>query len=654
MTMKGKVWIVFLAVMFIPLTCAGGFADMNVGDYTLGGYISLGGGWLSDQPRHMNRGYLKEYLPFPEGFLAYTDLTLKSKDGLEYYKFWMSQPGLGDQDFLLQLGKLGVYHAQVEYDQMQHLYCTVNPFNSDIGIILERLRFSGYVLPTPNFAIFVEDQFLKRNGWQPSTYVTGPGNPYNFTAGNLKPIDFKQNDLKAGVEYDQPQTEQRSVLFQGRLAYHLSTFDDGQSDFLARQPPVGTKAFVSLPPSNMANYLTAEGAVNLLNYKTRLTGSFSYGWLTQNDNVSNTAGTFNGNAGLSASTLTADFCGVSRPIDALTVRYAYRVYNFENNDLGNQILRTAFGTDQTLLRREQYAYLRQSATIAGDYRVNNMLAFSLGYTWQGVDRTNAQGRTSTNTPQVAVRLLPTDWLTLIANYSFTSRAGDNFIVQDPLIYKFYAGSLTRNQANFIAEVYPANNVTFSFNISMYNDNFTDSAFGIQSDQGWSTGVDVSWRPHDRVALSLGFDHQQLQTRELANTANVVNGDTGATLTTSDAYETFIARADIKLIPKKLNLTTRASYSFANSNFNNSSFMPNLHEYYADVRTYLTYQFNDHWACRAGYIFEAFGMTNAYQTLYLTGVTAGGAAGANQRFNTLDGFYTNATAHVVQGFLQYKF
>jgi hypothetical protein len=227
-------------------------------------------------------------------------------------------------------------------------------------------------------------------------------------------------------------------------------------------------------------------------------------------------------------------------------------------------------------------------------------------------------------------------------------------VQDPLIYKFYAGSLIRNQANFIAEVYPANNVTFSFNISMFNDNFTDSAFGIQSDQGWSTGVDVSWRPHDRVALSLGYDHQQLQTRELANTANVVGGDTGANLTTTDAYETFVARADIKLIPKKLNLTTRASYSFANSNFNNSSFMPNLHEYYADVRTYLTYQFNDHWACRAGYIFEAFGMTNAYQTLYLTGVTAGGAVGANQRFNTLDGFYTNATAHVVQGFLQYKF
>ena len=85
----------------------------------------------------------------------------------------------------------------------------------------------------------------------------------------------------------------------------------------------------------------------------------------------------------------------------------------------------------------------------------------------------------------------------------------------PLTYKFYSGNLNRNNFNFIAEVLPANNVTTSFNFSIYNDNFLDSTFGIQSDRGWSTGADVSWRPHDRVALSLGYDHQQLQTKELA-------------------------------------------------------------------------------------------------------------------------------------------
>jgi hypothetical protein len=92
---------VFLAVMFITLTCGGGFADMNVGDnYTLGGSITLGGGWRSDQPRHMDRSYLKQYVPFPQGLLADTDVSLQSKDGLEHYNFRMSQPGSRDQDYL--------------------------------------------------------------------------------------------------------------------------------------------------------------------------------------------------------------------------------------------------------------------------------------------------------------------------------------------------------------------------------------------------------------------------------------------------------------------------------------------------------------------------------------------------------------------------
>ncbi len=673
MKIKRETLIVFLAVLFIPLTCAGGFAEMDVGgDYSLGGYISLGGGWLSDQPRHMNRDYLKQYLPFPEGFLAETDVSLKSKDGLEYYRFQMSHPGLRDENFLLQIGKIGVYHAQIEYDTLQHLYCTVNPFFNNVGILLQRLRFSGDYSPTLEITIFAEDQFLRRTGLQAASNNTGPGNPYNFTT-YLRPINYKQNDMRVGVEYDQP-TDQKSI-FQGRVAYHLSTFDNGQADVLGRQLPIGATAFDSLPPSNMANYVTGEGALDLKAYKTRITGSLSYGWLSQNDYVfesttggANVAGRFDGLAGLGANTFTANISGLTRPTAPLTLRYAYNAYNFENNNTANQILATAFSGANSILRPlEQYSYLRQGVNLGADYRVNSMLAFTTGFAWQGVDRTNGQGTTSSSSPQVGLRLAPTNWLSLNANYAYLARVGSNVLTAEnegaggvPLTYKSYSGNLNRNTCNFIAEVVPADSITCSVNFSIYNDNFLDSGFGLQSDRGWSTGADVSWRPHDRVALSLGYDHQQLQTKELAVAATTINaesanvaGDAGPTLTTSDSYDTFIARADIKLIPKKLDLTTRASYSFAQSNFNNS-FMPNLNEYYADIRTFLTYKFNEHWACRAGYIFEAFGMSKAYQTLYVQGITAAGAAGVNQQFNTLDGFYRNATAHVVQAFLQYKF
>ncbi len=249
MKIKREILVVFLAVMFITLTCAGGFAETDVGDYTLGGQISVGGGWLSDQPRHMNRGYLKQYTPFEQGFLAETDLSLKSKEGLDYYRFWMSNPGLrGAQDFLLQIGKIGVYHAQIEYDELQHLYCTVNPSifaNNNIGILVQRLRFSGYYMPTPEIAIFAENQFLKRTGWQANTYETGPGNPLNFTT-TLRAINYNQNDMKVGVEYDRP-TDEKSP-FQGRVSYHLSNFENSNA---LMQNPAGN-AFISLPPSNMA------------------------------------------------------------------------------------------------------------------------------------------------------------------------------------------------------------------------------------------------------------------------------------------------------------------------------------------------------------------------------------------------------------------
>jgi hypothetical protein len=97
MKIKREILAVCLAVMFITLTCPGGFADKDVGaDYTLSGSISVGGGGLSDQPRHMDRSYLKQYLPFPQGFLASMDLSLKSKDGLEHYRYIMGHPGLTD------------------------------------------------------------------------------------------------------------------------------------------------------------------------------------------------------------------------------------------------------------------------------------------------------------------------------------------------------------------------------------------------------------------------------------------------------------------------------------------------------------------------------------------------------------------------------
>jgi Putative outer membrane beta-barrel porin, MtrB/PioB len=676
MKIKRAILVFFLGLMLVPLTCMSGFAELQVGNnYMLNGTVTLGGGWLSPSPRGMNRGYLEKYVPFPQGFLAYTDLTLKSKDGLEYYKFFMSQPGLRDQNYLLQMGKLRVFHAEFEFDEMQNIYCSFNPFNNRIGIHIYRLRASGWVNVTPDIILFAEDTFLRRTGSQPASINAGPGDPYNFRAKTLRPVNYNQNDLRVGAEYDRTQG-------QFRVAYHHSTFDDGGAIFLAQRPGTGAQfTQMSLPPSNSANYITAEGAINMPQYKTRLTGSISYGWLGQNETVYRNVNFLNGqigldqgNANLGATTFAAYFSGTSRPMDQLTLRYAYRAYNYsQDNSAGNALMRNAFtalgAEGLSLLPFEQYSYLQQTVSLGGEYKVNSQLAVNVGYAWKGFNRTEAQGTTSTNTPSVGARWCPTDWLSLMANYTFSFRRGTNYLntLQEleagvPVTYKFYAGTMNRNTFNFIAEVTPVQNVTCSANVSFYNDAYKNNFYGLLSDQGWSAGADVSWRPTDRIALSLGYDFQSVKTRTsaVANTVifgeiGNVSGDWGYMLWTSDTYNTFALKGDFKLIPDKLSFTTSANYSWSNSNFHNQV-IPNLNESILYTSSSFGYKINEHWACRVGYIFQYFNMSSAYQTLYLRGIGGNGVQGVqnNQRLNTLNGFYPNATAHIVQGFLQYKF
>jgi hypothetical protein len=315
---------------------------------------------------------------------------------------------------------------------------------------------------------------------------------------------------------------------------------------------------------------------------------------------------------------------------------------------------------------EQYSYLRQAVNFGADYKINHYAAVDLGYTYDSVDRDFNEGSTSTNTPKVQFRVYPCDWLNLIASYAYSNRSGSNFLeMPSPissssvLTYKAYSGNDVQNLVNFVAELFPLNNVTFSTNFTLYTDSFDNNSYGLLSDNGWSVGADVSWTPCKGIALSLGYDHEQSSTKELADNAvaapnlGPVLGDSGSVLLTSDSYDTVTARADIVLVPEKLSLTTSANFSWSTSDFHNP-LLPNLNESIFHVDTWLKYNLTKCVAFKVGYIFEQFTMTNSYQTLYLQGINDAGVPVGNQSLNTLQGFYRDYTANVIAGLVQYKF
>ncbi|MGO9553944.1 MAG: MtrB/PioB family outer membrane beta-barrel protein [Syntrophobacteraceae bacterium] len=670
MKIQKAIPVIFLAVMLLPLTPAGGFAQTTFGGYNWSGDVEIGGRFLINSPNPASRGYLEEYTPLGAGAIVEQMHLLRTNDdGSEYYKFFMSHPGDTDEDFLLQFGKIGLYKFEFEYDQFQHVYCTVNPTVDDIMVLWQRLRISGDYTPTPECDLYGDYTFLKKDGQLPWVHNGGPGtslgSAYGFTA-MLAPVDYTQNDFKFGGDYAK-QICQYPCQF--HLGYDLSLFQDDNLLVQAPAPIALSSAFASLPMSNMAQYVTGSGAVSNLPGNTRVTGSFTYGWLTtQGDTIFNEGGKVAGSTDLSASTASGYLSLVSRPCDPLVLRLSYRIYDFENDNLNNPEVRLLWAGNSNfplaLAEREQYSYVRQSITVGADYKINSKVTADVEYTYDETDRNEGLGTTSNNIPKVGVRLYPCDWMTLMADYAHVSRTGDDPLslvmsgasVVVPLTYRYYAGSDERNMVNFIAELIPpVNNVTCSVNFNLYDDQYSGSEFGLVGDNGWSAGADVGWTPCKCVSLALGYSHEHANTNELVGEStagggigNQVIGDAGPVLTTCDQYDTVSARAEILLIPDKLSLLSKASVSFSESDFHNPG-TPNLDEFYFHVDTWLKYKLNKCTALKLGYIYERFDMTSAYQVLYLTGT-----GGSNQSLNTLDGFYTNYTAHVVEALIQYKF
>ena len=63
MKIQKAILVIFLAVMFLPLTPAGGFAQMDLGGYNWSGDVEMGGRFLINSPNPASRGYLEEYTP---------------------------------------------------------------------------------------------------------------------------------------------------------------------------------------------------------------------------------------------------------------------------------------------------------------------------------------------------------------------------------------------------------------------------------------------------------------------------------------------------------------------------------------------------------------------------------------------------------------
>jgi MtrB/PioB family decaheme-associated outer membrane protein len=628
--------IILCALLLLPLTPISSLGEIELGNYLFGGDVDLGGRFFIDRPARPNRGYFEIYRDFPTGFvLERMDLHLIDKDFSRYFEILVTEPGERDQNFLFRGGKIGQYEFEFEWDQLQHLYSTVFPTIDEVRVQWETARFAFTWTPRPEYDFSAEYKFTHKYGDIPRGAVTDFGvapltDSFGFVPF-LEPVDYTEHFLTAGTEVAQE-------MYQFRLAYNLSLFDN-ETNFI-RFP--SSSDFLSLPASNMAQYITASGGINLP-ARTRLSGSFSYGWLSQdNFNLPDTASNVSAPS-LNVNNIFGYASAISRPVESLTLKAYYRVYSYQDSLFSDE------PASLLLSDTSHYTFTKQTASFDAKWALPIPGSIDIGYRYDQWDRDNNNGDTNEHTPKVALKFNPFNWLNLTASYAHSIRNGLNATesfdpaLLDPAQTKFYTADRERDKVDFVTEIMPLDNLIFSINFGLANDSYNNSAFGLLDDKNWSVGADVAWSPIQRLSLSFGYMHEQYKTREdvLGGTIDL---DPGTLLQTDDAFDTFTTGLNLVIIPQKMDLSSRYGYSFSRSVFNNTE-LPDLKETIHRFESFLRYRFTKNLAVKVGYVFENFDITDRYARYDIT---------TSPVEYDLDGYYKPFTAHMMVGLVQYKF
>lgn len=645
--------ISLLVVLLLSSMGAPAVGEIQFGNYFLNGDVEFGGRFFADKPSRIHRGYFELYRDYPEmPVLERLDLLLRNKDMSQIFEVLADYRGENDQNVLFRAAQPGLFKFEFEYDKLQHMYSTVSNFRDEILVQWESYRVGVTITLRPELDLFADYKYTKKFG-ERTVDVPGVGGIPNGYQPGIEPIGETDHNLTAGAEW-------ADKCYQFRVAYGMSMFDN---DYETLTLPRITNAdnFLTLAPSNIAHYVSSAGGVNLP-YRTRINAAFSYGWLFQDDNfffptIGGVAASQKGPS-LDANTIQGQFMAQSRPIDPLTLKFSYRAYHYE--DTGNlTLLANAAGGDpdeqQDLLHSRHYPYTRQTLDFGGDYRFQLPFALNFGYRNEQVDRDFSNGDTSENTVKFGLKTLPFDWLNVIATYQHAARDGANGFVefndaQQVVLAKFYQGDRARDRFDIVAEFLPMDTLTFSANVGITSDSYKNSTFGLLDDDVWSFGFDGTWSPIKQVSLTAGYMYEHYKTRELSSSSTLNAGatqsidvDNGPTLKTIDTFHTFTVGADVILIPEKLTLSTKGSYSFANTNYHNVR-LPDLDTSLAHVESFLKYRFTKSLAAKLGYVFEEFDISDAYSTIYTT---------APVEFD-MEGYYTNYTAHMFLALIQYTF
>jgi MtrB/PioB family decaheme-associated outer membrane protein len=637
---------------------------------TVHGLIDAGG-----EPRSVDgqNGKFEEYRDIPDNAVI-NDIRLHGEhDERDYFADFRAEDAIQeDQRYRLRLGKYGKYEVDIEWDQVPHLLSTTGQslftegpegtFNlsdtirgilaSDPALLPSVLdgaygvslaarrdtgRFRFRYTPHPGWETRLGYEVQRVRGAQPldtanfTSLSDGAPSPLLASIVELpSPVDALTHTVTSNVEYH----TRAWFLSLG----HVSSLFDEQVNTLVWDNPfqlvnevgAGSQGRLTLAPNNQAHTLNLSGGANLPQ-RTRVTGTFAYGWMLQDDSfvpatINPTLAvaplpraSYDGNI----QTILADVRLSSRPHDAVTFNARYHYYDLDNQSptvaFANYAIADAVvGAPRTSV---PYAYSRQSA--GADVVVRPLPLASMKTAFEYV-LWHREHREVNNSQEYRVGpsldLNPAKGLLLRAGYTHANRdpteynpyavreTGSRAIV-NPLLRKFDEAEVDRDQVTTLLSItrFPAVDFTGTFTYGA--DDYSESSFGLLDADRLTYSLQTAGTPHERLTLrgSYGYEdytfHQGVGLGALGKAAFEGRG--------RDTVDTWGAGAQALLVPGTVDLDLDYSLSLAVGRLRASSStesvtnFPNVNTHLQQFTARLNYKLTSRVTAQLGFAFERY-------------------------------------------------
>jgi MtrB/PioB family decaheme-associated outer membrane protein len=479
-------------------------------------------------------------------------------------------------------------------------------------------RLSFKVTPTPEIDLIAEYTRTRKSGERPIGMAFGSpgGNFYEI----LEPIDQTVHDLRL-----------RAVIarerWQLQFGYAFSAFQNDLGGVTSANPCVGLSSTpVGLPPAfgcggdgdatatasgrtalapdNSAHTFSIGGGVSLPWWRTRLSGNFTYSLRFQNqDFLPHTINTgiaspvlvlpqksLDGVVGVTTLNLNA----TSRPLPPLSLTAKYRLFDY--NDMtdefvmpGGVVNDKTLSTDPSHVHR--FPYTRHNLDLDARWRFGTIVAAGIGGGWERWDRADTREvqRSDEVFARATLDVTPWDWLIARLSYRPSFRRIGDYVTtahlahkvvedvpsaddiaqgQSPLLRKLDESDRDRQRVDLMIEVTPIESLTASFTVGYRDDQFNNSPLGLQNANTWTAGVDLTWTPSERLAVTAGYNHESIMQKQRSRSRPVSDGQTLDAAdfdwisVNSDRIDSFHLGVRASLIPGKLDLLFGARYEYA--------------------------------------------------------------------------------------------